>query len=114
MILSLIAISIACFVLGALLEYCLMERVLRTDRDDHREMYADAVVRRKNAESVANKYAAMNNEQRSLFMKHGSVHCSRCGKFSKYADSYLDANADAFLCKSCANKSLGKKDVQHV
>lgn len=100
--------------LGAFITYRIMRAQNASDRNEHREMYADAKVRQENAESIANKCAQMNQEQHRLFMKHGSVNCSRCGKFTKYTDAYVDYDADAFLCAKCAAKSLSRKDVQHV
>lgn len=114
MILSSIAMCVASLLLGAFITYLIMAAENRSDRNDHREAYADVKVRQSNAEDVANKCSQMKQEQHRLFMKHGSVNCSRCGKFSRYKDAYIDREADAFLCAKCAAKSLSRKDVQHV
>jgi formylmethanofuran dehydrogenase subunit E len=113
MILSTIAIAISCLLLGALIVYIVMQNVLRNEYRDYLEAHADAVIRQKNAESVATKYAQMQQEQQRLFRRHGSVHCNRCGKYTRYAESYIDHDGGCFLCKVCAQKSLDKK-VQHV
>ncbi len=114
MILSSIAMCVASLLLGAFVAYLIMAAENSADRTEHREAYADAKVRQSNAEDVANKCSQMKQEQHQLFMKHGSVNCARCGKFSRYKDAYIDHEADAFMCKSCAAKSLSKMDVQHV
>jgi len=114
MMLSSIAIIVGSLLLGAFITYLIMAAENRSDRNDHRAAYADAKVRWQNAESVANKCSQMKQEQHQLFMKHGSVNCSRCGKFSRYKDAYIDREADAFICPQCAAKSLSRKDVQHV
>lgn len=113
MILSSIAMCVASLLLGAFVAYLIMAAENRSDRNDHREAYADAKIRQENAESVAKKCSQLKQEQHRLFMKHGSVNCARCGKFSRYADSYIDRGSDSFLCKSCAAKSLDK-GVQRV
>lgn len=113
MMLSSIAIAVGSLLLGAFITYLIMSAEIRSDRNDHRAAYADVKVRWQNAESVANKCSQMKQEQHRLFMKHGSVNCSRCGKFSRYADSYIDRGSDSFLCAKCAIKSLDK-GVQHV
>ena len=114
MMLSSIAIAVGSLLLGAFIAYLIMSAENRSDRNDHREASADAKVHQSNAEDVANKCSQMKQEQHRLFMKHGSVNCARCGKFSRYAVAYIDHEADAFLCKGCAAKSLSRKDVSHV
>ena len=111
--LSSIAIAVGSLLIGAFITYLIMSAENRSDRNDHREAYADAKVRQSNAEGVANKCSQLKQEQQRLFRKHGSVNCARCGKFSRYADSYIDRGSDSFLCAKCAAKSLDKK-VQHV
>lgn len=113
MILSSIALVIGSLLLGAFIVFLVMRGENAADRQEHREMYADAKARQKNAESVANKYAQMQQEQQRLFRRHGSVHCNRCGKYTRYTESYIDHDGGCFLCKVCAAKSLDKK-VQHV
>lgn len=113
MLISSIALVIGSLLLGAFIVYLVMKHQNAADRQEHREAYADAVTRQKNAESVANKCSQLKQEQHNLFMKHGSVHCNRCGKYTRYAQAYVDHNGECFLCKVCAQKSLDKK-VQHV
>lgn len=114
MILPTIVIAISCLLLGALIVYIVMQNVLRNEYRDYLEAHADAVSRWKNAESVAKKNIAMRQELQCMFFKYGTVHCSRCGKFVKYAESYVDHEANCFLCAPCISKSLSEKDVQHV
>lgn len=106
MILSSIALVIGSLLLGALIVFIVMRTENAADRQEHREAYADAKARQKNAESVANKCSQLKQEQHNLFMKHGSVHCNRCGKYTRYAESYIDHDGECFLCKVCAAKSL--------
>jgi formylmethanofuran dehydrogenase subunit E len=113
MLISSIALVIGSLLLGALIVFIVMRTENAADRTEHREAYADAKARQKNAESVANKCSQLKQEQHNLFMKHGSVHCNRCGKYTRYAESYIDHDGGCFLCKICAAKSLDKK-VQHV
>ena len=105
------ALAIVTIILGILhlLQYQAAQVKQRTLESDK----WDAGIRANNAESIAQVYVEMRNELHERFMLHGYIRCQKCGRFSRYTDAYIDREANAFLCKGCAQKSLDKK-VQNV
>ena len=105
---------IASFITGAFVAYLIMKAENRSDRNDHREAYAEAKIREHNAEAVAQKYVEMKDQLHDALVKHGSVQCCKCGRFVKYVKAFHTHNDNAFICRKCLPKSEGWRIQSHV
>lgn len=114
MILSSIAMCVASLLLGAFVAYLIMKAENRSDRNEHREAYAEAKIREHNAEAVAQTYVNIKNSLHDALTKYGNVQCCKCGRFVKYIKAFHTHNDNTFVCRKCLPKSEEWRIQNHV